>query len=87
MGGRVALIQTNVFAPAGSRTGAGRVACPSLSDAIGDGVVLTMVSTLSLGSFLVPSDHAWFRNWTVSRILVDTLRDLGLHCLKVARAS
>ncbi len=29
--------------------------------------------------FIVPSDHAWFRNWAVSRVLLETLRGLRLR--------
>ncbi|HEY8739197.1 MAG TPA: PPK2 family polyphosphate kinase [Candidatus Dormibacteraeota bacterium] len=29
--------------------------------------------------FVVPSDHKWFRNWVVSAILLETLREIGPH--------
>lgn len=29
--------------------------------------------------FVVPSNHPWFRNWVVSKVLVGTLKELGLH--------
>jgi PPK2 family polyphosphate:nucleotide phosphotransferase len=29
--------------------------------------------------WIIPSDHKWFRNWVVSRVLVDTLQQLKLR--------
>ena len=26
---------------------------------------------------MVPADHKWYRNWAISRIVIDTLRDMN----------
>ncbi|HXQ59349.1 MAG TPA: polyphosphate kinase 2 family protein [Acidimicrobiales bacterium] len=35
--------------------------------------VLSLTSTESAPWYVIPSDHKWFRNWAVSKILVDVL--------------
>jgi PPK2 family polyphosphate:nucleotide phosphotransferase len=37
---------------------------------------LTRTSAAHAPWYVVPADHKWYRNWVVSRILVETLRDL-----------
>jgi len=31
-----------------------------------------------MGANIVPADHKWFRNLAVSRIIVDTMEEIGL---------
>ena len=38
--------------------------------------MLTETSTPSAPWYVIPSNHKWFRNWVVSKILVDTLEKL-----------
>jgi polyphosphate kinase 2 (PPK2 family) len=37
---------------------------------------LTKTSTAAAPWYVVPADHKWYRNWTISKILTRTLRDL-----------
>jgi PPK2 family polyphosphate:nucleotide phosphotransferase len=37
---------------------------------------LTRTSTLHAPWFVIPADHKWYRNWAVSRILIETLADM-----------
>lgn len=37
---------------------------------------LSKTSTDDAPWFIVPADHKWYRNWAVSRILIDTLEDM-----------
>ncbi|HEV2368321.1 MAG TPA: polyphosphate kinase 2 family protein, partial [Acidimicrobiales bacterium] len=38
--------------------------------------VLHLTSTERAPWFVVPADHKWYRNWVVSRILIDTLKEI-----------
>ena len=38
--------------------------------------VLSKTSTAHAPWYIIPSDHKWYRNWAVSRILIDTLREM-----------
>lgn len=37
---------------------------------------ITRTSTRHAPWYVVPSDHKWYRNWAVSRILIETLEDM-----------
>jgi PPK2 family polyphosphate:nucleotide phosphotransferase len=37
---------------------------------------LERTSTKAAPWYVIPADHKWFRNWAVSRVLVDTLRNM-----------
>jgi PPK2 family polyphosphate:nucleotide phosphotransferase len=37
---------------------------------------LTRTSTASAPWYVIPADHKWYRNWAVSNILVETLREM-----------
>ena len=41
--------------------------------------VLSLTSTEPAPWYVVPSDHKWYRNWAVSRILIETLRAMDPH--------
>jgi PPK2 family polyphosphate:nucleotide phosphotransferase len=38
---------------------------------------LSKTSTEHAPWYVVPADHKWYRNWAISRILIDTLRDMN----------
>jgi PPK2 family polyphosphate:nucleotide phosphotransferase len=38
---------------------------------------ITRTSTEDAPWYVVPADHKWFRNWAVSRIVVETLAEMG----------
>jgi PPK2 family polyphosphate:nucleotide phosphotransferase len=38
---------------------------------------LSRTSTKAASWYIIPADHKWYRNWAISRILIDTLEDLG----------
>jgi PPK2 family polyphosphate:nucleotide phosphotransferase len=37
---------------------------------------LSRTSTASAPWYIIPSDHKWYRNWAISRVLIETLHDL-----------
>ena len=37
--------------------------------------------------FVIPSDHKWFRNLAISRIIVETLEDFDMHFPKAPEDS
>jgi PPK2 family polyphosphate:nucleotide phosphotransferase len=37
---------------------------------------ITRTSTAAAPWFVIPADHKWYRNWAVSRILIETLADM-----------
>ena len=37
---------------------------------------LRETSTAAAPWYVIPADHKWYRNWAVSRILIDTLRGI-----------
>jgi PPK2 family polyphosphate:nucleotide phosphotransferase len=41
--------------------------------------VLSRCSTEYAPWFIIPADHKWFRNLAISRILVETLEEFGMH--------
>jgi polyphosphate kinase 2 (PPK2 family) len=41
--------------------------------------VLEQTSTKDAPWYVIPADHKWFRNWVVSKILVDTLESMDPH--------
>ena len=44
--------------------------------------VFAKTSTKHVPWYLIPSNHKWFRNLAVSRIVVDTMKDLGMRLPK-----
>ena len=40
---------------------------------------LTKCSTDAAPWYSIPSDRKWYRNWAVSRILLETLRDMNVR--------
>ena len=40
---------------------------------------LAATSTDASPWYVVPADHKWYRNWAVSRILIETLHEIGPH--------
>lgn len=43
------------------------------------GSVVASTATADAPWYVVPSDHKWYRNWAVARIIADSLADLGLR--------
>ena len=37
---------------------------------------LSRTSTKAAPWYIIPADHKWYRNWAISRILIDTLENL-----------
>lgn len=44
--------------------------------------VFAKTSTERAPWYVIPSNHKWFRNLAVSRIVVDTMKDLGMRLPK-----
>ena len=40
---------------------------------------LGATSTENAPWYVIPADHKWYRNWAVSRVLIETLRALDPH--------
>jgi PPK2 family polyphosphate:nucleotide phosphotransferase len=40
--------------------------------------VLSETSTAAAPWYIIPSDRKWYRNWAISRLLIESLTDLGL---------